>query len=444
MYADEDGSTSDSEADNFNYSELEDDGSTTESDTFKFSELEYFNEEKAPAEENMTPRKAKEEIDAMIKERPRRLSENQKRRFFGLLAYYLDKTKMSYDKVKESIFGAYRNLISKLIKVSDNRYWYNGFYTKKRKKNQGGGYGLFCLYDLPVGYIIGVYSGKLYLEEPEWKGGDSRWAYLFSDYDKDGNVIYIDPTDEKGTPQYELAYVNEPSSDQTGNLFTYSEPSEDDGYPNIQFVTCKKIAANTELLLHYGSDYDRKGKYQPGKPCLSQPRTNGRFLYLWEHPIEFKREFNYPFYILKERHLEQKNNGKFTLVTTYTFDTNIKDSTQNRPFTVKLKSSVTNAIAIKFMSLANGKNSIYSECSMATRKIHREPFHRLHDGLLEADLLYSFISPLSAPIKNVRHSFAVREWERIVNTSHVVVSYFTFPEQSYFESILIPSQIEDE
>ena len=132
----------------------------------------------------------------------------------------------------------------------------------------GAGRGLFVSADLPAGYTLGAYPGRLigrmeYQRKLQTSPRAAEYCWQLSSSDG-----VLDPTDQRGVlmeplPLIEalaqpvaavpttLALINEPAPGLDVNVDTYEQGWQ------LTFVLNRDVRAGEELFLDYGPMYDR-------------------------------------------------------------------------------------------------------------------------------------------------------------------------------------------
>jgi hypothetical protein len=128
-------------------------------------------------------------------------------------------------------------------------------------KASKGGKGLFARHDLPANARL-PYKGKV-LTTAEMKALDDD-AYIMASGRKGE---YLDANPAYGHSSWVAGRVNEPSHGEKANMIITHERT-----PTVRpvLVTVRPIAADEELLLHYGTGYRRVG-YRVGSRA-AKPR----------------------------------------------------------------------------------------------------------------------------------------------------------------------------
>ena len=166
--------------------------------------------------------------------------------------------------------------------------------------NSAAGAGLFTSVAVPAGALVG-YFGGVWRTDSEYADLPAAQQRLLDQYaatvkpELDGlqpEAVVVAPPIAVGQQRpdlrrYPLAAANEPLVGQVANAaFQRVQLSVDDVIGRVldhqmdgEFVglavyTCSAIAANREVLLHYGPDYQRaRYGYQAGEPCELQEDT---------------------------------------------------------------------------------------------------------------------------------------------------------------------------
>ena len=164
----------------------------------------------------------------------------------------------------------------------DVNFFIDGLYTARSDiPGMGTQKGLYCMFDLDKNVVVDDYTGR----KTTTKKFEARVAkmskkmrrrhenYSIGFLDAAGVKQTIDPVNENKRHKvdmslHRLAAVNEPREGQNANCEAISEDNR------VMFVTGVKVKAHTELLLHYGGEYDRGYKY--GLPCPCVPDMANR------------------------------------------------------------------------------------------------------------------------------------------------------------------------
>jgi hypothetical protein len=152
--------------------------------------------------------------------------------------------------------------------VFGSRTWfYDGFFVAASPACHGQG--LYTMFPIPRGYVIGEYEGVLRTPDEYNRLNKAKFAYGLEVIDHDGKEYIIDPTNNKGKvlrgAKYRLAYINEPPEDTIANCTCLPVPTRKDRLPQAQIITTAYVPPFAELWWFYGQAYKRN--YAVGKPA---------------------------------------------------------------------------------------------------------------------------------------------------------------------------------
>lgn len=151
------------------------------------------------------------------------------------------------------------------------------------------GKGCFTTTELKKNTFIGVYPGII-LNEKQFTMKMSRvplqqqenvMRYVVQNrlHSTADNKCYLDPTNPHGTldagwRDNPVLYINEPDPDQQTNVISVWNYDT----MRLEIWTLRDVAAETELLVHYGDSYNRSYSIAQGQVAAAWIMRNGQLL----------------------------------------------------------------------------------------------------------------------------------------------------------------------